>query len=277
MAGRVMCIGQDADLRRLMRNSAAFNFSKRIIQTTSCIDLLASIITKRDAFQLAAEVVRNSFNELEPHEKEELYESFPRTPAEFSQFPAGALWLISAVNHESFVNSENIKQKNPMYIGFFEQIPLVAVAMIPSDHELVFSNDNHPNKRVADTKFGCSHTSKHYYLLNSTTKHFLRLVLSVQCKNGTEERILDCHLHTQNFRTRLEEARRILREQAMSSGDLQLVAQTRRLLELCEKIHKSAVAARVASGSAPTNGGPGEGHATSGDLPSANALSAHLS
>ena len=152
-----------------------------------------------------------------------------------------------------------------MYIRTLEQIPLVAFAMIPNDHELVFRKENNPNKALQDTKFGCSHTSRLFYLLKGTAKQFLRLVLSVQCRSDREERILDSHLHPQNFRTRLEEAGRILREHVLSSGDKQLVAHMNLLLELCETIRKSAAAVQIESGSSHPNGE--QGHAKSGELP----------
>ena len=69
----------------MIRNSVVFDFSKRTIQTPSCFDLFTSIISKKDAFQLAIGVVRKLFKDLEETKQEELYESFPRTLL-FSQF-----------------------------------------------------------------------------------------------------------------------------------------------------------------------------------------------
>ena len=97
---------------------------------------------------------------------------------------------------------------------------------------------------------------KHHYLLISTIKHFVLVVLSVQCRSRIEERFLD----SQNFRARLESARKILREQVMSSGDVQLVEQINQLLEFCNKISKSAAAARLISSSTLTNGQPNSGN-----------------
>ena len=127
--------------------------------------------------------------------------------------------------------------------------------MIPYGHDLVFRKDNNHKLAVADKKYGCSHTSKYLFWLNSAAKSLLQLVLSMQCRTEADTRVLNCHFQASNFLTRMEEAKRILCEQVLSSGDLQLVAQICPFLDLCETIRNSAAASRIASGSAPTRGG----------------------
>jgi hypothetical protein len=114
MAGRAWCMGQDTatDLQRSMGNSTSIEFFNVIVQAPSFINVITSISTKRQAFEQAEKMVRASFDTLEATKQEELYDSFPRTSGDFSRVLAGAIWLMSAVNQEKSVNSENINQRN---------------------------------------------------------------------------------------------------------------------------------------------------------------------
>jgi hypothetical protein len=265
-----MARGTRHDLQSLMGNSASIEFSNMVMQHSSFINVLTSITAKHQALEQAEQVVRSSFIMLEAHKQADLYNSFPKKPEDFSRVLAGVIFLMSEVNQENFVKPANINRKNPtnpMYTEIIEQFPLVAFAMIPYDHPMVFRRDNNPGHAVLDETFGCSYISRNYYLLNNAARQYVKLVLSIQCRGRLDEDFLSRQLHNQNFRKRLDEARQILCHDVLSSSNVQLAAQARQLLDFSETIRKSAVEALATAGSTPTHRGESHPNSRQGALP----------
>lgn len=204
-------------------------------------------------------------------QKDELNMSFPRSPAAFSNFLAFSLLQLCEMptTLARFMEGK-AKCRISDYLDIFQQNALHMIALIPFSHVIVFRRHNQADEAVMNTEHGCSHISKFHYLLTSLTKHYSRSFLSIMCSENlgpgeSDTALLNRYFNPKNFRSRMEEARVILREHCLSSHDQDFVQHTRKSLLLFERISRLAASAPPAD-PATTHITGSEGQAITGEL-----------